>query len=69
MIWSVKNDIEKFRKCIVENRIYIFLVGIDHNPDQVSGQILVTSPLPSLKAAYSQVHNEKQRQFTTGIEN
>ena len=65
MIWSVKNDIEKLRKCTVENRIYIFLVSLDHNLDQVSGWILVTSPLPSLKAAYSQVRSEKQRQFTT----
>ena len=48
------NDIEKPRKRTVENRIYIFLVGLDHNLDQVSGQILATSPLPSPEEAYSQ---------------
>ena len=31
------NDIEKLRKHTVEDKIYIFLVGFDHNLDQVSG--------------------------------
>ena len=62
------NDIEKLRKRIVEDRIYIFLAGLDHNLNQVSDRILATSPLPSLEEAYSQVHREKQRQFTMGIE-
>ena len=39
-------------------RIYIFLVGFHHNLDQVSGQILDASPLPSLEEAYLQVHRE-----------
>ena len=62
------NDIEKLRKRTIEDRIYIFLVGLDHNLDQVSGRILATSPLPSLEEAYSQVRHEEQRQFTMGIE-
>ena len=62
------NDIEKLRKRIVEDRIYIFLAGLDHNLDQVSDRILATSPLPSLEEAYSQVRREEQRQFTMGIE-
>ena len=47
------NDIEKPKKCTVENRIYIFLAGLDHNLDQVSGRILATYPFPSLEEAYS----------------
>ena len=62
------NDIEKLRKCTTKDRIYIFLAGLDHNLDQVSGRILAASPLPSLEEAYSQVHHEEQRQFTMGIE-
>ena len=62
------NDVEKLRKRTVEDRIYIFLVGLDHNLDQISGRILATSPLPSLEEAYSQVRHEEQRQFTLGIE-
>ena len=62
------NDIEKLRKRTVEDRIYIYLAGLDHNLDQVSGRILATSPLPILEEAYSQVCHEEQRQFTMGIE-
>ena len=62
------NDIEKLRKRTIEDRIYIFLTGLDHNLDQVNGQILAISPLPSLEEAYSQVRREEQRQFTMGIE-
>ena len=62
------NDIEKLRKRIVEDRIYIFLAGLDHNLDQVSGRILAASPLPSLEEAYSKVRRKEQRIFTMGIE-
>ena len=53
------NDIEKMRKCTVENRIYIFLAGLDHHLDQVSGRILATSPLPSPEEAYSKIFLEE----------
>ena len=36
------NGIEKLRKHTVEDRIYIFLTGLDHNLDQVSCQILAS---------------------------
>ena len=62
------NDIEKLRKRIVEDRIYIFLAGLNHNLDQVSGRILAASPLPSLEEAYSKVRRKEQRIFTMGIE-
>ena len=45
-------DIEKQRKCTAEDQVYIFLVGFDHCLDQVSGRVLATSPLPSLKEAF-----------------
>ena len=59
-------DIEKQRKCIIEDRVYIFLLGLDHSLNQVSGRVLATTPLPSLKVAYSLVHREEQRQVTRG---
>ncbi|RVW69926.1 hypothetical protein CK203_061910 [Vitis vinifera] len=34
--------------------------------NQVSGRVLATTPLPSLKEAYSLVHREEQRQVTRG---
>ena len=62
------NDIEKLRQRTVEDRIYIFIIGLDHNLNKVSGRILATSHLPSLEEVYSQVRREEQRQFTMGIE-
>ncbi|KAJ4706604.1 Retrovirus-related Pol polyprotein from transposon TNT 1-94 [Melia azedarach] len=61
-------DIEKQRRRTVEERVYIFLAGLDHNLDQVSGRVLATSPLPSLEEAYSQVRCEAQRQTTMSAE-
>ena len=56
-----ENDIEKMRKRVVEDIIYIFLASLDHNMDQVSGRILAASTLPSMEEAYSQVHHEEQK--------
>ena len=54
-------DIKKQRKCIAEDWVYIFLVGLDHSLDQVSGHVLAIAPLPSLGEAYSLVCCEVQR--------
>ena len=54
-------DIKKQRKCIAEDWVYIFLAGLDHSLDQVSGHVLAIDPLPSLGEAYSLVCCEVQR--------
>ena len=59
---------EKYMKRIVEDRVYMFLIGLDHNLDQVSSRVLATSPLPSLEKAYSLVCRKVQRQVTMGTE-
>ena len=61
-------DIEKYRKRIAEDRVYIFLAGLDHNLDQVASRVLATSPLPKIEEAYSLVRREEQRQVTMGAE-
>ena len=61
-------DIEKQRKHTAEDWVYIFLAGLDHSLDQVSGCVLSTSPLPSLEEAYSLVRREAHRQVTMGTE-
>ena len=48
-------DSEKYMKRITEDRVYMFLAGLDHNLDQVSSRVLATLPLPSLEEAYSLV--------------
>ena len=42
-------DIEKQRKNTIEDRAYIFLVGLYHNLDQVSSHVLTTLLLLSLE--------------------
>ena len=51
-------NIEKQKKHIAEDRVYIFLTGLDHNLNQVSGYVSVNSPLLSLEEAYSLVYRE-----------
>ena len=61
-------DIEKQRKRTTEDQVYMFLTGLDHNLDQVSSRVLVTSPLRSLEDAYSLLCRAEKRQVTMGIE-
>ncbi|KAK0591880.1 hypothetical protein LWI29_009658 [Acer saccharum] len=35
---------EKYMKRIAEDRVYMFLAGLDHNLDQVSSRVLATLP-------------------------
>ncbi|RVW35050.1 hypothetical protein CK203_079835 [Vitis vinifera] len=56
------------RKHAAKDQVYIFHAGLDHSLDQVSGCILATSALPSLKEAYSLVRHEAQRQVTMRTE-
>ncbi|KAH7521312.1 hypothetical protein FEM48_Zijuj07G0019700 [Ziziphus jujuba var. spinosa] len=66
-IQTILNDIEKQRKCIVEEQVYMFLARLDRNLDQVSSRVLAT-PLPSLEETYSVVRHEEQRQLTMRTE-
>jgi vacuolar-type H+-ATPase subunit I/STV1 len=65
---SCPNDVEKLRKRTADDRVYVFLAGLDHSLDHISSRILAATPLPSLEEVYSQVRREEQRQLTMGIE-
>ena len=54
-------DIEKQMKHIAEDWVYIFLIGLDHNLNQVSSYVLVNSSLLNLEKAYSLVYREVRR--------
>ncbi|XP_071933922.1 uncharacterized protein [Coffea arabica] len=55
-------DMKKYRNRIAEDRVYIFLAGLDNKLDQVRSRVLGTSPLPRLEEVYSMVRRELQRQ-------
>ncbi|XP_071902889.1 uncharacterized protein [Coffea arabica] len=61
-------DKEKYRNRIAEDRVYIFLAGLDNKLDQVRSRVLGTSPLPRLEEVYSMVRRELQRQVAMGAE-
>lgn len=44
-------DIEKYRNRIAEERVCIFLAGLDHNLDHFNSSVLGTSPLLRLEEA------------------
>lgn len=61
-------DVDALKKRCAEDRIYMFLAGLDHGLDQVRSRILATTPLPSLEEVFSTVRREEQRQLTMGGE-
>lgn len=44
-------DIEKYRNSIAEERVCIFLAGLDRNLDHFNSSVLATSPLLRLEEA------------------
>lgn len=44
-------DIEKYRNRIAEERVCIFLAGLDRNLDHFNSSVLATSPLLRLEEA------------------
>ncbi|CAB4316028.1 unnamed protein product [Prunus armeniaca] len=54
------SDIAKLKKCTSEERVYMFLIGLYHNLDQVCSRALAIVPLSYLNEAYVMVHREAQ---------
>lgn len=57
------DDSQKYMKCIVEDQLYIFLIGLDHNVNRVSSHVLANSSLPTLEEAYSLIRHKVQRLY------
>ncbi|KAI9191791.1 hypothetical protein LWI28_013499 [Acer negundo] len=55
------SDIEIRRKEIDRLGVYIFLVGLDNNFDQIRGEILRMEPKPEPEAAYTHIKRESNR--------
>ncbi|KAK0576466.1 hypothetical protein LWI29_017974 [Acer saccharum] len=58
------SDIEIRRKEIDCLRVYIFLIGLDNNFDQIRGEILRMELKPELGTAYAHIKREINRQGT-----
>ncbi|WOH06348.1 hypothetical protein DCAR_0625774 [Daucus carota subsp. sativus] len=49
---------------IEEERVYVFLAGLDDTYDSIRGEILRTDPLPSIEVVFSTLRREEQRRNT-----
>lgn len=65
------NDIQKFNSLLQEERVYIFLDGLDDRLDNIRSDILQLKPFPTIEQAYAHVRREDTRQtvMTSGAEN
>ena len=63
-------DIQKHNSLIQEERVYIFLDGLDDRLDNVRSDILQLKPFPTIEQAYAHVRREDTRQavMTAGAE-
>lgn len=59
--WKCNKD-EKLYRSIVENkRVFKFLMGLNKCLDDVRSRILSTKPIPTVRAAFSEVRHEESR--------
>lgn len=59
--WNCPTDEQLYQSIIEQKRVFKFLMGLNSNLDEVRGRILATKPLPSLRAAFSDVRQEESR--------
>ena len=55
VIMESENDVESYRKSVQQQRLHIFLLGLDGDFEQVHGKILRKDPIPELEACYALV--------------
>ncbi|XP_073265014.1 uncharacterized protein [Populus alba] len=55
-------DIQKYNSLIQEERVYIFLDGLDDRLDNIRSDILQLKPIPTIEQAYAHVKREDTRQ-------
>lgn len=60
-VWENSNDSAHHMKREENNRVYMFLVGLNRNLDEVRGRILSRKPLPSTREVFSKIRREESR--------
>ena len=59
--WENACDLARFTKSEADDRIFMFLVGVDSSFDEIKGRILGRIPLPSIRAVFSELRQEEAR--------
>ncbi|KAG8386531.1 hypothetical protein BUALT_Bualt03G0158100 [Buddleja alternifolia] len=57
-----ETDIQKYNSMLQEDRVYIFLDGLDDRLDKVRADVLQLQPFPTVEQAYAHVRREDFRQ-------
>lgn len=60
--WKCPDDEQIYRDIVEKKRVFQFFLGLNDTLDDARGRILGTKPLPSLRAAFSEVRQEESRQ-------
>ena len=55
-------DIQKYNALLQEDRVYIFLDGLDDRLDKIRSDVLQIKPFPTVEQAYAHVRREDTRQ-------
>ena len=55
-------DIQLYNSNIQEDRVYVFLDGLDDRLDKIRSDVLQMKPFPSVEQAYAHVRREDTRQ-------
>ena len=68
--WECSKDSVRYLKRMENDRVYVFLAGLNKNLDEVRGRILKRKPLPSLREVFAEVRREEgQRKVMLGENN
>ncbi|KAG2725978.1 hypothetical protein I3760_01G090300 [Carya illinoinensis] len=60
-VWENSNDYAHHKKREENDRVYMFLAGLNQSLDEVRGRILGRQPLPYIREAFSEVRREESR--------
>ncbi|RVW24901.1 hypothetical protein CK203_079484 [Vitis vinifera] len=55
-------DIHNYNLLLQEDRVYVFLDGLDDRLDKIRGDVLQLRPFPTVEQAYAHVHRKALRQ-------
>ena len=59
--WDCQKDSVRHKKKEENDRVYVFLAGLNQELDEVPGRILGRKPLPSIREVFSEVWREESR--------
>lgn len=60
-VWESKNDFVRYKKREENDHVYMFLVRVNRNLDEVKVRILGRKPHPSIREVFSEIRQEESR--------